>query len=109
MLAALGIVAEPDALDLRVRPDVVNMPVQPLRGPLMMPKTSAKASWAQSTTKVNLNPALQAHVAEPPDIDTHRLNTSKDKGVSAWLCSQSGAVFSVQCSVFRPRRIPAPQ
>ena len=44
MLAALGIVAQPSALDLRVSPDVVDMPVRPLGGVPVMREASAKAS-----------------------------------------------------------------
>lgn len=103
MLAALGVVAQPNALDLRVSSDIVDMPVRPLGDALVMPEASAKASRPQSATKVNVEPALQAHVAEPSDLDRHMLNTSKDEGVGARLWSHIAA--RVHCEPRGTRRL----
>jgi hypothetical protein len=82
------IVAEPDALESRVRPQIVDMPVGPFRAALMMGDAGPKASRAQSAPQINVEPALESQVAEPPDAYGHRMIQPKYQCVGAGLCSQ---------------------
>ena len=73
VLATPRTVAEPDTLELSVRPQVVDVPVGSWRSALMMGDAGPKASRSQSAPQVNVEPALQSQVAEFPDAHGHRM------------------------------------
>jgi len=88
VLATPHIVAEPDTLELSVRPQIVDMPVGPFRAALMVRDAGPQASRSQSAPQVNVEPAHQSQVAEFPDAHGHWAIQPKDQSVSAGLCSQ---------------------
>ena len=60
MLTTNRIVRIPDALEPRMGPQVINVPVRPLRYPPMVRNSGADASWPQGTANINVETSSQS-------------------------------------------------
>jgi hypothetical protein len=68
----------PDAVETRMEPQVINVPVRPLRPRPMVRHAGSHASRAQCTADINVETASQPKYAESPNLDQLIPGTKED-------------------------------
>jgi hypothetical protein len=78
MLATNPVVRKPDPVEASVRPQIINVPVRPLRHLLMMREAGSHASQPERAANINVETSSQFEGAEFPDLDALFPATKKD-------------------------------
>jgi hypothetical protein len=78
MLATNPVVTIPDPVETHLGPQVINVPVRPLRHLAMVRDAGAHASRPERAAYVNIETTLKLHEREFPDLDLLFPGTKKD-------------------------------
>jgi len=77
MLTADAADGIPDVIEACVGPQIINMPMRPLRHLLVARGASPHASRSQGAADINVEASAQSECAEFPDPDAHGPGTIK--------------------------------
>jgi hypothetical protein len=83
MLATNPAVRIPDPLKTSLGPQVINVPVRPLRNLVMVRNARAHTSRPERAAYVNVETSLKLQRGELPDLDPLSPGTKKDQSVGA--------------------------
>jgi hypothetical protein len=85
MLPGNTVVAEPNLLGMRVRLQVINVPVRTVRRLQMVRESGAETTGTVGAPDVHVDTGLKPESTEPPDPDERNLCRREDEGIGSWL------------------------
>lgn len=78
-----------------MRPQVIDVPVRPLRRPLVMRQSRPQTAGTEGTADVHVPAAPERQIAQLPDTQAAGVSRSEDEGIGTLVLSRAAScVFS---------------